>query len=204
MNLEKLKQAEGLFLSKYPSGFLHPDLQAIGKKHKMDKMVELAQQTLKKTHFKDPLTAAEAMSKVISRSSMVSLFEKPKFRDIIPTLEPASLKQLTGGMKQFLYGNQQKGFDDMLNVLAPVKLAKWSLMTIIPNYVHPEDEVFLKPTTVKGVIKAFELNGLEYRPLPSWDFYQRYRDTILEMKTQVDETLSPSNAAFCGFLMMSM
>lgn len=204
MNLEKLKQAEGLFLSKYPSGFLHPDLQAIGKKHKMDKMVELAQQTLKKTHFKDPLAAAEAMSKVISRSSMVSLFEKPKFRDIIPTLEPTSLRQLTGGMKQYLYGNQQKGFDDMLNVLAPVKLAKWSLMTIIPNYVHPQDEVFLKPTTVKGVIKAFELNGLEYRPLPSWDFYQRYRDTILEMKTRVDETLSPSNAAFCGFLMMSM
>lgn len=204
MNLEKLKQAEGLFLSKYPGGFFDPDLQALGKKHKMQKTVELAQQTMKKSQFKDPLAAAEAMSKIISRSSMVSLFEKPKFRDIIPTLEPAALKQLTNGMKQFLYGKQNRGFEDMVNVLAPVKLAKWSLITVIPNYVYPQDEVFVKPTTAKGVIRTFELKDLEYRPLPSWDFYQRYREAILEMKSQVDETLSPSNAAFCGFLMMSM
>ena len=61
----------------------------------------------------------------------------------------------------------------------------------------------MKPTTVKGVIKQFELD-LDYKPQPTWAFYSEYRDTILEMGGQVDPAIAPSNAAFCGFLMMSL
>lgn len=67
-----------------------------------------------------------------------------------------------------------------------------------------QDEVFIKPTTAKGVIAHFELEGLDYKPTPSWDFYQRYRDARLEMKQYVDPSLSPNNPAFSGFLMMTM
>ena len=35
-------------------------------------------------------------------------------------------------------------------------------------------------------------------------FYRKYRDVINSMKKNVSDTLSPSNAAFCGFLMMCM
>ena len=62
----------------------------------------------------------------------------------------------------------------------------------------------MKPTTAKGVVSYFELDGLEYRPRPSWEFYKTYRDIILEMKAAVDKSLAPNNAAFCGFLMMTM
>jgi hypothetical protein len=45
---------------------------------------------------------------------------------------------------------------------------------------------------------------LEYKPLPTWAFYLGYRDLINTAKQQVDSSLSPSNAAFSGFLMMAM
>jgi hypothetical protein len=47
------------------------------------------------------------------------------------------------------------------------------------------------------------LADLEYRPRPSWSFYERYRSAISDMKAHVDPSLSPNNAAFTGFLMMS-
>ena len=43
MNLDKLEQAEAKFFNMYPGGFEHPDMVAIGKKHKMDKMITTVQ-----------------------------------------------------------------------------------------------------------------------------------------------------------------
>lgn len=144
------------------------------------------------------------MTKVISASSMVSLFEKPKFRDLLKTLPEKEKRKLSNGLKNLLHGNQEKGFTDILTILRSAKIAKWTLMTIISTYFYPDKEVFVKPTTAKGVIATFELEDLIYRPQPSWEFYQRYRESILEMKDFVDPSLTPSNAAFSGFLMMTM
>ena len=91
----------------------------------------------------------------------------------------------------------------MVTVLEPGRLAKWSLLTIIPNYYHPDQEVFVKPTTTKKVIQQLELEGLTYRPAPTWEFYETYRHQILALRDNVSPSLAPSNAAFCGFLMMS-
>jgi len=204
MNRDKLKQAEQDFFERYPEGFQDPEMVAIGKKHKMDKMIGLAQECFEEKCFENPQFIAENMVKVISRSSMVSMFEKPKFRDFIPSLSQKDLKTMTDGLHQFLYGDQEKGFDSMLDILLNGKLAKWSLITILPNYVHPTQEVFVKPTTTKKVIQCFELEDIHYRPAPSWGFYDKYRAYFLDMKSQVHTTLSPNNAAFGGFLMMSM
>ena len=37
MNVKKLKQAEKAFFKQYPGGFTHPEMVALGKKHKMEK-----------------------------------------------------------------------------------------------------------------------------------------------------------------------
>ncbi len=92
----------------------------------------------------------------------------------------------------------------MLDVLKDGKLAKWSLITIIPIYFRPQIEIFVKPTTAKGVIERFELKSLHYKPAPTWAFYKEYRTIINEMKSNVDPSLAPNNAAFSGFLMMSL
>lgn len=204
MNLKKLKAAQARFLKQYPLGFQEPEMVALGKKHKMAKMISMAQDGFARNQFKSPREVIATLIRVVSSSSMVSMFEKPKFRDFCKSLSPEEEKRLASAIKSQRYGSQRKGFEAMLEILRSGKLAKWSLMTIVPVYWAPEEEVFVKPTTAKGVIEYFELEGLEYKPAPTWAFYEAFRASILEMKSQVNADLAPSNAAFTGFLMMSM
>jgi len=204
MNLKKLKQAEEKFFNRYPGGFAHPEMIAIRKKHKLEKMVELTQGGFAKRNFKLPDLIIENMIKVITRSSLISVFEKPKFRDFARSLPSEDRKTLASGLQELLHGNEQTGFETMLEVLKSGRLAKWSLMTICQAYYHPQVEVFVKPTTAKGIIETLELKNLQYKPAPTWAFYNEYRAEINEMKSKVDASLSPYNVAFTGFLMRSM
>lgn len=204
MNLHKLKRAEEYFLARYPGGFSNPEMAAIGKKHKMDRMISLSQEVFAKKNFRDPPEIIESMIKIVSRSSMVSVFEKPKFRDFARNLEPKQKNELAAGLREQLYGDNQKGFDQVLKIILSGKMAKWSLISICPVYFRPQEEVFVKPTTAKKTIAHFELENLLYRPQPYWAFYEEFRATINRMKSKVDPSLSPNSAAFTGFLMMSM
>lgn len=204
MNLEKLKQVEADFFLRYPGGFDNPEMIAIRKVHKLDKMIELTQASFAKPNFKLPDLIVENMVKVITRSSLISVFEKPKFRDFARALPYEEKQVLAGGLGEFLHGDQQSGFETMLYILRTGKLAKWSLMTVCPAYFRPQVEVFIKPTTVKGIIQTFELEDLHYHPAPVWEFYERYRAAINQMKTFVDPSLSRYNIAFSGFMMRSM
>lgn len=204
MNTNKLLQAEGEFLHKHPDGFASPALVAVGKKHNVGKMVDFTHEVFNKKAFANTEDVIQNWIKVVSRSSMVSLFEKPRFKDMANTLSPSDKAKFVEGLYQQLHGKEEKGFNAILDILVENKMTKWSIITIVPAYFKPNDQVFVKPTTAKGVIKIFELEGLEYKPKPSWAFYQAYRAQILEMKAMVSESLSPNNAAFSGFLMMTM
>ena len=204
MNLKKLREAESLFLHRYPGGFENEEMQkVIAKRHNVGKLSEFTATALAKKNFAKPGAILDDVVKIVSRSSMVSMFEKPKFRDYVNGLASADREFLVAGYKRLLHGKQEKGFNDVLDVLSEGKLAKWSLMTIHLHHFRPQREVFVKPTTTKNVIRQFEIEDLEYRPRPSWAFYERYRDVIDEMKAQLNPSLSPNNAAFTGFLMMS-
>ena len=204
MNLKRLKQAEAEFLARYPGGFNHPDMITIGKKHNVGKMTEQAKELLSKKSFQKTGPVLDSLIKIVSRSSMVSMFEKPKFRDYVNGLDRDEREALAMGFQLLLHGKQQRGFEIVIDILARGKLAKWSLITICPNYMKPLDAVFVKPTTAKNVIKYLELENLDYKPRPSWAFYEEFRRQILAMKEKVDPSISPSNAAFTGFLMMSL
>jgi hypothetical protein len=116
----------------------------------------------------------------------------------------ADRKAFADGFKRMLHGKQEAGFNQVLDLLADGKVARWSLITICLLYFRPLTEVFVKPNTTKRIIQKLELDHLIYHPRPSWGFYEAYRDTINEMKTRVHSSLSPNNAAFTGFLMMSL
>jgi hypothetical protein len=204
MNLKKLEQAEQEFFNRYPGGFANPEMIAIRKKHKLDKMIELAKNSFARRNFKLPELIVENMIKIVTRSSLISVFEKPKFRDFARSLPSKDKQTLAKGLQDLLHGNEQLGFETMLEVLKSGRLAKWSLMTICQAYYRPQVEVFVKPTTVKGIIETFELKNLRYKPAPTWTFYNEYRAVINEMKSKVDASLSPYNVAFTGFLMRSM
>ena len=199
----KLKQLQGTFLIQYPQGFDDPQMQVITKKHPIAKMTDFAHQHFSPSASGNVHLCAQNMQKIISRSSMISMFEKPKFKSLINVLNEYVKAYLVDSLLEYLHGNQQRGFEGMMQILAMENLAKWSLLTIIPAYFSPQDEVFIKPTTVKNILKHFEITDITYKPTPSWEFYTRYRDLINEAKAQVHPSLSPNNPAFCGFLMMT-
>ncbi len=203
LNVRKLREAESLFLHRYPGGFQSEEMLAIGKKHNVGKLADFTREALSKKRFSKRAAVLDDIVKIVSRSSMVSMFEKPKFRDYVNGMNRDDREFLADGYKKLLHGNQQKGFEAVADVLREGKLAKWSLMTICLFSWDPEEEVFVKPTTTKNVIRQFEVEDLVYKPQPTWQFYTAYRDLIAEMKALVDPSLSPNNAAFTGFLMMT-
>lgn len=205
MNVRKLEQAETMFLQRYPGGFDNPELKAIrNKKHKPDQMIALAQESFSKRNFQRPDLIVQSMTRLIVRSSIIAVFEKMKFKDFVNTLSRQEVEWLSTGLEELLYGIEQTGFEMMLDLLKTRKLAKWSLMTVCQTYFHPQRDVFVKPTTVKGVIEYFELENLQYKPTPTWAFYEAYRSAFYEMKSKVGKSLSPTNPAFSGFLFMSV
>ena len=201
MNKEKLRIAEAHFLQSYPGGFADPALVEVGKKHNMSRATEFAKEVFAKKSFDKPNEFLDNLVKLVSRSSMVSLFEKPKFRDMVNDLNSEDREALVKSLKKLYHGNQSKGFEEVVEILAWHKMAKWSLMTIGLVYYRPQKEVFVKPTTAKAIVEKLELD-LTYKPRPSWEFYSGYRDAILEMKSVVNPSLAPNNAALTGFLMM--
>ncbi len=203
MNYKKLVQAEAQFLQMYPGGFADPELQEVGKKHRLDKMNAMARDVLAKKQFKQPHQLLDNLIKLVSRSSMVSLFEKPKFRDVMNSLPEDERDAFVQAYRKLIHGNQQKGLEEAVEILARYKLAKWSLLTIGLIYYRPDDEVFVKPTTAKKINEGLEL-GLTYKPRPSWEFYDGYRSAILEIKERVHPSLAVNNAALTGFLMMTL
>lgn len=204
MRIDLLKAAEVQFFTLYPMGFEHPEMQEIKKKHHGEKMHQMALEYLEEGKFAFVEEVLENIIKIISRSSMVSIFEKPKFRDFARSLSSSEKEIFVNGLKEFLHGDQPKGFHMMVDILDRGKLAKWSLLTICFYYYHPQTEVFIKPTTVKGIIEVFELDGLIYKPRPTYDFYVKYKEALLELRKAANPSLAPDNAAFSGFLMMMM
>ncbi len=203
MNLDILHKAENSFFAKYPGGFYNPEMVAIGKKHKMDQMEKLAKESFDEKRFSDPMTIVENAIKLVSRSSMVSVFEKPRFRDYVKSLNREEKAAFAHALHELLHGKQEDGFHLLQGILVREKLAKWTLMTVIPAYYRPQKEVFVKPTTAKLIVEKLGLD-LKYKPTPSWAFYKGYRKAINELKKQTDKSLAPNNPAFCGFLMMSL
>ena len=202
MNLKKLKQAEAEFLALYPGGFDDSGMAPVKKKHNVDKLSEFAQSNLTRTHFNRPEHICDTLVRVISRSSMVSMFEKPRFRDFVHTLNSHEKEHLALAFEKRLYGRSKRaGFDEILGMLSHHKIAKWPLISAVPYYVAPRKEAFVKPTTAKGIIAYLEITDMQYKPRPSWEFYSAYLKLLQQVRREVHPSLSPNNAALSGFLM---
>lgn len=204
MNYQKLKIAEQNFLMRYPQGFESPEMQAVAKKHKLIKMTELAKENFSIEKFEDVEHVIGAMGKLVSQSSLVSIFEKPKLRDALKIMNETEKQILAIGLKELLHGNQASGFSTIVQILKTYQIAKWPIITVVPYYFKPNEEVLIKPNTVKGIINFFEMEGLKYSPNPTFEFYSAYREEINKIKKEVSPLIQAENAGFCGFLMMSL
>ncbi len=205
MNYQKLKEAEAGFLQRYPDGFSDPAMATIKKKHNIEKLSDFARENLSRAKFNRPEHIAETLVKIVSRSSMVSMFEKPKFRDFVKALNSQEKQALADAVEKRLYGRQkQRGFEELLGMLAHHKIAKWSVISVVPFYFAPAKEAFVKPTTAKGILAYLEIEDLVYKPTPSWTFYQGYLKLLKDIERHVAPSLSPNYAALTGFMMVSI
>lgn len=204
MNIKRLKQSEARFFSTYKQGFNDEELKKVGKKHNIQKHVDNIHNLCSKESFKQGLNIYEELTKIVLKSSLVSVFEKVKFRDLVKEFDLTERKLFIEAIYELIHGDEQYGFEAMVNLLLPYKLAKWPIITIFRAYYFPHDDIFIKPTTVKNVIKTFELEDIKYTPKVNYDFYQKYRIYFNEMKKHVDPNLAPNNPAFSGFLMITM
>lgn len=205
MNLEKLKNAEEYFLELYPEGFKDIGLQPIVKRHNTAKIGEHVRELFAKEHFSQSEFICENFAKIVSKSTLISLFEKPKIRDMVTSMRMERRDMLSIGLYEMLYGDKKEGFETLVEVLSFYSLAKWSIVTLIPYYFYRDKEFFIKPTTTKNILSFFKIEGLVYKPKPSYEFYAAYTTVLETMKQNVGEKIShDDNAAFTGFLMMAM
>ena len=204
MNLKKLKEAEASFFAFYPKGFEDEALQLIIKRHNTAKIGQSVREMFAPDRFARTEEICENFAKVVSKSSLVSLFEKPKVRDMVKQMSMEQQDMLAIGLFELLHANQEKGFEILVDVLSTYKLAKWSIVTLISYYYARDKEFFIKPTTTKDIIKFFDLQGLVYKPRPTYEFYSKYTKILEEMKSHVSPLIGEDNAGFTGFLMMAM
>jgi len=203
MNLERLREAERDYIFRYPQGYDDPEMISILKKHKMQKMHDLARSSFAPDRFNNPEAIVASLAKLVGASSLISVFDKPKFRDLANALTTAERGELAAGLQDLLYGDEAakaSGFEQMATVLRRYKMASWSMLTVAPGYFDTYNELCLKPNTVKAIIDYYELPGLSYHSQPDYAFYKAYRDTLLAMKEQVPAFQDVELIAFSGML----
>lgn len=204
MNNKTLYMLEDKFVSVYVDGFQSEELKKIGKKHNIGKLVEYTREVCSFNNLERGLMVLPNVVKIVTKSSMVSVFEKMRFRDDFKGFQEEEKAMFLYGLTEWLHGDEKTGFETLVSLLKPYKLAKWTIITAFKTYFNPEFDVFIKPTTVKKIIRVLELDDMKYTPTPNYAFYKQYRTYLNEMKTLVDKRLSPNNPAFSGFLMMAM
>jgi len=204
MNLEKLKAAEAYFFACYPKGFEDEKLLPIVKRLHTAKIGETVRALFAEGAFGRPEAVCEDFAKIVSKSSLISLFEKPKVRDLVRQMGPEQKEMLSIALYERLHGDEKEGFEGLVELLSLHKLAKWPIVTLIPYYYERDKAFFIKPTTTKNILGYFEIEGIEYKPRPTYAFYVRYTDVLKTMKAHVDPSLGRDNGAFTGFLMMAM
>jgi hypothetical protein len=204
MNIERLKQAEKRFFTLYPLGFESDDLKVELKKHKMDKMIALANDALSKENLLENEDAVYDILTLITRASIVSVFEKTAFRNVINDMDTTYHKDLVDQVYTMIHVNEKEGFEGVVSLLSPYKAAKWPVLSALLGYYRPDYDVFIKPTTVKKVIETYELQDITYSATLNYEFYQKYRAYFNQMRQLLDPRLSITNGHFSGFLMMSL
>ena len=204
MNLQLLQEIESEFLHRYPKGFHDEHFFPTMKKFKPEKLEELAKEVLKKENFSNPNQLIEDFYKVIQKSVMVSLFDKLKLKDALSSLNSYEKDMLCIEIYELLYGDTKEGFEGLVEFLSQYKLAKWTIVSIVPYSINRQSHYFIKPTTTKMIIKYFNQTNLIYKPKPSYEFYELYTTFLNTLKKNTDKSLCFDNAAFTGYLKIAI
>jgi hypothetical protein len=184
---------DNLFISLFPLGLQDKKWLDLGKRHQNAylRLVDLFKQELSKQNIEDHLEKgdykyiAEQATKVIQKSTMVSLFEKIAFRNFI---EQTSIhRDFADSLYALLYNDYKKNFAQFVGVLGSLKdyknanAAKWTVVSAFLCHSNPYEHVFIKPTTVKNIALFLGID-ISYNSSPNIETYEKVRNMILDYK----------------------
>ena len=123
MNLDKLYEAQASFLMRYPDGFNDPAMATIRKKHNVNKMVEFPKRYQQTANAQ---ALADAMLKIVSRSSWFRL--QPPFQRFIDGWTQTARHYCQSHVRPNT-ARKKQGFERLVDMLGPFKLAKWAVVS---------------------------------------------------------------------------
>jgi hypothetical protein len=88
----------------------------------------------------------EAVLAVYRKLNLLSLFEKTRLQKV---LRGPAADTFIRAAARFTFGETKTALLEMEAALKPHDSAKWTVVTYLPFLWHPEDHMFLKPTTTK-------------------------------------------------------
>lgn len=118
MNLDKLKEAEANFFAFYPKGFEDEGLLPIIKRHNTEGIGKSVRELFVPERFRNADEICESFAKIVSKSTLISLFEKPKVRDMVKQMSMDQRDMLSIALYELLHGKREKGFELIVEVLA--------------------------------------------------------------------------------------
>ncbi|XPV53703.1 MAG: hypothetical protein ACNI3H_01090 [Halarcobacter ebronensis] len=107
MNIEKLKDLEAEFFEEYPKAFEDERLLKLMKKFNPSKLEELSKQYFHKDNFSQPEIVCENFIKIVSKSVVVSFYDKMKLKDAIKDMGMYQKDMFSIALYDLLHGNKK-------------------------------------------------------------------------------------------------
>ncbi len=150
----------------------------------MDKLADFAHTHLTEAALSRPQRFVDTLLTIVSRSSMVSRFEKPPFREFLDGLDSKDKRRLTEAFGKRLFGRKKReGFAEIVDLLARYKLARWSLVSAICTSIsHPRRRLSSNLRRPERSLPFSTSRSFNTTPRPSWAFYVGYRNLILDIE----------------------
>lgn len=188
-----IKFIEQSFLRQFPNGLQDDEFKMLGKKHQSsDRIIKMFKEsiTIKNLTTRNESIQEETMKsiiKAISQSTLISTFEKVAFKNYIK--DTKIHKPFMEALANMLHDCNEDTMNAFVHVCSLKKnetnanIAKWPIVTFFLAYFDPQNEIFIKPTTIKQV--AYIMNvDIEYQALPNFNTYKKARNMILDFKQQ--------------------
>lgn len=188
-----IKFIEQSFLRQFPNGLQDDEFKMLGKKHQSsDRIIKMFKEsiTIKNLTTRNESIQEETMKsiiKAISQSTLISTFEKVAFKNYIK--DTKIHKPFMEALANMLHDCNEDTMNAFVHVCSLKKnetnanIAKWPIVTFFLAYFDPQNEIFIKPTTIKQV--AYIMNvDIEYQALPNFNTYKKARKMILDFKQQ--------------------
>lgn len=162
------------FLARFPAGLSSPDCDATERNYKW-KAVEYARETLAPDTLRALLAAGEheeilrLTRRVLGKTNLAFPNELMKFDDIPSSARPAVAERVvalvTAGERT------PEALQAFAETLRPHGAHKWTICSLIPFLLTPDQWPFVKPKAIERTVEATGID-VEYEPMPNARTYR--------------------------------